>query len=74
MAYIARRRGAAQKAGLDSKEWMDAVKRANKAADRALERHGEPNISLEELRRALDECLGSATLSEEILRQRQAGW
>lgn len=74
MANKARKRGAAPKTGLDSRQWMDAVKRTNEAADRALEQYGEPVMSLEELRHALDECLGSVTLSEEILRQRQAGW
>ena len=59
---------------LDGKPYADKVRKAGKAADRALRRYGEPVISLAELRNRVDKELGSTSLTELILREREAGW
>ena len=59
---------------LDGKPYADKVKRAGKAADRVLQRYGEPIISLAELRNRVDKELGSTSLTELIVRDREAGW
>ncbi|MBI2988341.1 MAG: hypothetical protein HYY45_16360 [Deltaproteobacteria bacterium] len=59
---------------LDGKPYADTVRKAGKAADRLLQRYGEPVISLAELRNRVDKELGSASLTELIVREREAGW
>lgn len=59
---------------LDGKPYADRVRKAGKAADRVLRRYGEPVISLAELRSMVDKELGSTSLTEFILREREAGW
>ncbi len=59
---------------LDGKPYADKVRKASKAADRVLRRYGEPVISLAELRNRVDKELGSTSLTELILREREAGW
>ena len=48
-------------------------KRTAAMADAALAHYGEPTMSLEELRAALDEELGDISLSQVILENRKAG-
>ncbi len=59
---------------VDGKPYADKVRRAGKAVDRVLRRYGEPVISVAELRNRVDRELGSAALTELILREREAGW
>ncbi|MBI4526534.1 MAG: hypothetical protein HY695_22265 [Deltaproteobacteria bacterium] len=59
---------------LDAKPYADRVRKAGKAADRVLRRYGKPRISLAELRNRVDRELGSTSLTELILREREAGW
>ncbi len=59
---------------LDSKPYADKVKKAGELADKALRRYGEPTMSLAELRAAIDRELQGLSLSEFILREREAGW
>lgn len=59
---------------LDSKPYADKVRRAGELADRALQRYGEPSMSLVELRETLDRQLHRVSLSELIIKEREAGW
>lgn len=59
---------------LDVKPYADMVKRAGQAATRALKRYGEPTLSLAELRTQLEKELKGVSLSELILKEREAGW
>jgi hypothetical protein len=59
---------------LDGKPYADKVRKGGKAADRLLQRYGEPVISLAELRSKVDKELGSTSLTELIVREREAGW
>lgn len=59
---------------LDSKPYADKVKRAGEAADRLLKLYGEPTISLAELRTRLARELKAVSLTEIILKEREAGW
>lgn len=59
---------------LDSKPYADKVKKAGELADKALRHFGEPTMSLAELRAAVDRELQGLSLSEFILREREAGW
>ena len=59
---------------LDGKPYADKLKKAGKAADRVLQRYGEPVISLAELRNRVDKELVSTSLTELIVREREAGW
>jgi len=59
---------------LDSGPYADKVKKASEAADRALTRYGEPTMSLAELHARLAEELGRISLTELILKEREAGW
>ena len=59
---------------LDGKPYADKVRKAGKAADRVLRCYGEPVISLAELRNRVDKELGSTSLTELILKEREAGW
>jgi len=59
---------------LDSTPYADTVRKAREAADRALRRYGEPTLSLAQLRATLDTELRSISLTQVILRERQAQW
>ncbi len=59
---------------LDVEPYADMVKRAGQAAIRALKRYGEPTLSLAELRTRLEKELKGVSLSELILKEREAGW
>lgn len=59
---------------LDSKAYLAMFKETRELADKALERYGEPDMTLAELRRALDECLGDFSLGEWVVKEREAGW
>ena len=49
-------------------------KRTREAADKALERYGEPDMSLVELRQILAERLPDFSLSDWLIKEREAGW
>ncbi len=69
------RAGAAARVGrLNSKAYLAMFRDTRAAADKALERYGEPQMSLAELRRALDERLGNFSLGDWIVKEREAGW
>lgn len=53
---------------IDSKLNADKVRKAGELADRILSRYGEPSMSLDELRAALDRQLQGVSLSELIKR------
>lgn len=59
---------------LDVEPYTDMVKRAGQVAARALKRYGEPTLSLAELRTRLEKELKGVSLSELILKEREAGW
>lgn len=59
---------------LDSKPYADKVKRAGEAADHLLKRYGEPTVSLAELRTRLASELKTISLTELMLKEREAGW
>ncbi len=59
---------------LNSKRHLKAVARATKMVDRALKQYGEPTMTLAELRAALDQELQGVSLSELIIKDREAGW
>ena len=59
---------------LDSKRTLAKVARATKLAHKALEKYGEPTMTLAELRAALDQELQGVSLSELIIKDREAGW
>ena len=56
---------------LDAEPYRTMIKNATEAADRALARYGEPTMSLEELRAALDAQLGDVSLAEEVIKNRK---
>ena len=59
---------------LDSKQHLKAVAKATKMVDQALEKYGEPKMTLAELRAALAKELPEISLSELIIKERQSGW
>lgn len=59
---------------LDSKACSAMFKRTRDAADKALERYGEPDLSLAEIRRILAQRLPGLSLSDWIIEEREAGW
>ena len=59
---------------LDSKRNLNKVARATKLANKALEKYGEPTMTLEELRKALNEQLKGISLSDLIVKEREKGW
>jgi hypothetical protein len=59
---------------LDSKRHLQIVAKAAKMVDQALSKYGEPTMTLAELREALDRELQGVSLSELIIKDRQAGW
>ncbi|MBI2358584.1 MAG: hypothetical protein HYV04_06705 [Deltaproteobacteria bacterium] len=59
---------------LDGKPYADKVRKAGKAADRVLQRYGESVMSRAELRNKVDKELGSTSLTELIVKEREAGW
>ena len=59
---------------LDSKPYLNKVAKAGKLADKVLRHHGSPKMSLAELRAALDRELKDLSLSEYLIKQREAGW
>jgi len=59
---------------LDSKHNLRKVAAATKLAKQALERYGEPTMTLAELRAVLDQQLKGISLSDLIVKEREAGW
>ncbi len=64
---------------LNSKACSAMFKRTREAADKALERYGEPDMSLPdmslvELRQILAERLSDFSLSDWLIKERAAGW
>ena len=59
---------------LNSKRNLGKVARATKLAKKALEKYGEPTMSLAELRETLDEQLKGISLSDLIIEEREKGW
>jgi len=59
---------------LNSKAYLAMFKDTGEAADKALERYGDPQMTLAELRRALDERLGDFSLGDWVVKEREAGW
>jgi hypothetical protein len=58
----------------DGKPYAERVRKAGMAADRVLQRYGDPVISLAELRKRVDKELGNTSLTELILKDRETGW
>ena len=60
---------------LDTKHYEDRFRRMRELADRALRHYGEPTMTIEELRAAVDRALPPGfSLSEFVIREREAGW
>lgn len=57
---------------LDAKLNEPKIKAASELARRVLSHYGEPTMSLAELRAALDQRLGGVSLSELIIKDREA--
>ncbi|MDO8670764.1 MAG: hypothetical protein Q7O66_04955 [Dehalococcoidia bacterium] len=58
---------------LNSKACQAMFKETKEAAHKALQQYGEPQMTLEELRKALGEQLGDLSLGEWIEKEREAG-
>ena len=56
---------------LDSKANMNKVAKATKLGHKALERYGEPTMTLERLRAVVSEELKGISLSELVIQERQ---
>jgi len=56
---------------LNCKKSSQAVAKATKRVDRALKQYGEPTMTSDDLRAAIDEKLHEVSLRELILRDRQ---
>ncbi len=61
-------------AALDSGPYAAKIKRAGQQADDLLRRYGEPAMSLDELRSKLDQELIGVSLSELVVKEREAEW
>ena len=59
---------------LDSKPYADTALRMQRLVDRVLGPYGEPVMSLAELRATLGKQLRKVSLSELVLKEREAGW
>ncbi|MBI4303232.1 MAG: hypothetical protein HY665_02690 [Chloroflexi bacterium] len=59
---------------LDSKAYAEKVRLAGRLADKALQRYGEPTMSLADLRVVVGRKLRGASLSDLIIKEREAGW
>ena len=59
---------------LNTKPYTEKVKKTVKLADRSLSLYGEPSMSLEQLRATVDKELGDSSLTELIIKEREAGW
>ena len=59
---------------LYSKYNLRKVAAATKLAKQALERYGEPTMTLAELRAVMDQQLKGISLSDLIVKEREAGW
>ena len=64
----------AQKFTLDSDPYAERIRQAGELADRVLKRYVEPTLSLEELRARLDRELSGVSLTELVIKGREAGW
>lgn len=56
---------------IDSKPYSQLVKQTCTAAYGALSQYGEPTVSLADLRREVNQQMGTKSLSEWIVRERQ---
>jgi hypothetical protein len=59
---------------LESKRLLSKVKKASNMAEKALKHYGEPTISLSELRNQTSQQLQGVSLTDVILKDREAGW
>jgi len=59
---------------LDFKPYTDKVKQSRELAEKVLARYGKPTRSVEELRMTLDRELDAISLSQLIIKEREAGW
>ncbi len=59
---------------IESKRLLNKVKKAGNLADKALKHYAEPTISLDELRNELNQQLQDISLSNVVLKDREAGW
>lgn len=57
-----------------STRYSSKVKKAGEMADQALKRYGEPTMSLSELRAKLSHHLQGISVSDVILKDREAKW
>ena len=71
---VTRRKTAAPRspAPLDTEPYLGMVRQARQSAKEALAEYGEPRVSLPELRQALDGLLAGQSLSEWLVREREA--
>ena len=58
---------------MDSKRLLSKLKKTSNLADKALKHYGVPTISLDELRNELSQQLQCISLSNIILKDREAG-
>ncbi len=59
---------------LDGDPYSGMVRKAGELAYLALERYGEPSVSVDELRAMVDKELGQVSLTELFLKDRDARW
>ena len=59
---------------LNSKKHLKEVEKATKMAHEALKHYGEPTMTLAELGAAMDKELKGISLSDLIIKDREAGW
>jgi hypothetical protein len=59
---------------LDTEPYVTMFARTGEAASSALDQYGVPRMTLEELRRAIADACPDVSVSDTILREREAGW
>lgn len=69
-----RRSKVSAKYKLDGEPYTGMVRKAGELAYLALERHGEPSVSIDELRAMVDKEMGHVSLTELFLKDRDARW
>ncbi|MBI4322576.1 MAG: hypothetical protein HY675_29140 [Chloroflexi bacterium] len=77
VAVTVRSKRATQSSGvqrLDDEPYLTMFKETRQKVDEALRKYGEPKLSLAELRDALNKQMGDVSLSEQLLKDREAGF
>ena len=74
MAHGNKLRRVAKGSSLDTEPFAKMLARTRQAARVALERYGEPQMSVAELRSAMAKALPDTSFAQVLLREREAEW